>query len=119
MLVKRGFFAPQGVSRLSGAQVLSRNLLYLFSSDAGPRAVTNARFPSNLFPSTIANFQSEHFNHLFPPEALGGTYYIEISEQQILGDPSYLVPMVNELGAGVESTARSAALYAFRPGAAG
>jgi diguanylate cyclase len=50
----------------------------------------------NLLPSTIISFQNEHFKRLFPPENLAGTYYIEISEQQILGDPSYLVPMVNE-----------------------
>lgn len=50
----------------------------------------------NLLPSTMINFQSEHFKRLFPPENLSGTYYVEISEQQILGDPSYLVPVVNE-----------------------
>lgn len=50
----------------------------------------------NLFPSTIAGLQKEELNQLFPPEHLCGKYYVEISEQQILGDPVYLVEIVNE-----------------------
>lgn len=50
----------------------------------------------NLLPSTMADLQTEHLNRLFPPTSLAGPYFIEISEQQILGDPSYLVPVVNE-----------------------
>lgn len=51
----------------------------------------------NLFPSTIAGLQSEQLDRLFPPQNLCGTYYVEISEQQILGDPSYLVSAINAL----------------------
>ncbi|HNX69285.1 MAG TPA: diguanylate cyclase [Candidatus Omnitrophota bacterium] len=50
----------------------------------------------NLFPSTISGLQKEELNRLFPPENLVGHYCVEISEQQILGDPSYLVAMVSE-----------------------
>jgi diguanylate cyclase (GGDEF)-like protein len=48
----------------------------------------------NIFPSTMAALQSEEFGRLFPPPNLCGHYYVEISEQQILGDPSYLLTAV-------------------------
>ena len=51
----------------------------------------------NLFPSTMAELQPEQFFRLFPPVSLCGAYCVEISEQQILGDPSYLVPVIQEL----------------------
>jgi len=51
----------------------------------------------NLFPSTMAELQPKQFSGLFPPVSLCGAYCVEISEQQILGDPSYLVPVVQEL----------------------
>ena len=51
----------------------------------------------NLFPSTMAGLQPEWFERLFPPGNLCGNYYVEISEQQILGDPSYLLGVVNQL----------------------
>jgi diguanylate cyclase len=51
----------------------------------------------NLFPSTMAEFQPEQFSRLFPPVSLCGAYCVEVSEQQILGDPSYLVRVVQEL----------------------
>jgi EAL domain-containing protein (putative c-di-GMP-specific phosphodiesterase class I) len=51
----------------------------------------------NLFPSTMAELQPRQFSKLFPPVSLCGAYCVEISEQQILGDPSYLVPVVQEL----------------------
>ncbi|HOW58810.1 MAG TPA: diguanylate cyclase [Candidatus Omnitrophota bacterium] len=50
----------------------------------------------NLFPSTLAGLQTEQFDRLFPPTSLCGSYCVEISEQQILGDPSYLVPAITE-----------------------
>ncbi len=50
----------------------------------------------NLFPSTMAGLQPEYFDRLFPPGNLCGNYYVEISEQQILGDPSYLLGVVNQ-----------------------
>lgn len=51
----------------------------------------------NLFPSTMAELQPEQFSRLFPPVSLCGAYCVEVSEQQILGDPSYLVRVVQEL----------------------
>ena len=51
----------------------------------------------NLFPSTMAELQPEQFSRLFPPASLCGSYCVEVSEQQILGDPSYLVRVVQEL----------------------
>ncbi len=51
----------------------------------------------NLFPSTLAALQPEQFSKLFPPVSLCGAYCVEVSEQQILGDPSYLVPVIQEL----------------------
>ncbi len=51
----------------------------------------------NLFPSTMAKLQPEQFSRLFPPVSLCGAYCVEVSEQQILGDPSYLVHVVQEL----------------------
>lgn len=51
----------------------------------------------NLFPSTMAELQPEQFAKLFPPVSLCGAYCVEVSEQQILGDPSYLVHVVQEL----------------------
>jgi len=51
----------------------------------------------NLFPSTMAELQPEQFSRLFPPVSLCGAYCVEVSEQQILGDPSYLIHVVQEL----------------------
>lgn len=51
----------------------------------------------NLFPSTMTELQPEQFSRLFPPVSLCGAYCVEVSEQQILGDPSYLVRVVQEL----------------------
>ncbi|MFH1208976.1 MAG: diguanylate cyclase, partial [Candidatus Omnitrophota bacterium] len=51
----------------------------------------------NLFPSTMAGLQNEQFSQLFPPASLCGAYCVEVSEQQILGDPSYLLRVVQEL----------------------
>jgi EAL domain-containing protein (putative c-di-GMP-specific phosphodiesterase class I) len=51
----------------------------------------------NLFPSTLAALQPEQVARLFPPVSLCGSYCVEVSEQQILGDPSYLVPVIQEL----------------------
>ena len=65
-------------------------------------AAANSVFPGaekhvNLFPSTMAELQPEQVSRLFPPASLCGPCYVEISEQQILGDPSYLIPVVQEL----------------------
>ncbi|MBI3307531.1 MAG: diguanylate cyclase [Candidatus Omnitrophica bacterium] len=51
----------------------------------------------NLFPSTIINIPIENLIEVIPPQDLNGTYCIEISEQQIIGDPSYLIEPIREL----------------------
>lgn len=44
----------------------------------------------NLFPSTVLNMPIEYFLNLFPVDRRPGTYFVEMSEQQIIGDPSTL-----------------------------
>jgi diguanylate cyclase (GGDEF)-like protein len=56
-----------------------------------------ARFHVNLFPSTIIAIPVEHLLASFPQPIPRGTYCIEISEQQIIGDPSYLLEPVRAL----------------------
>lgn len=51
----------------------------------------------NLFPSTLIDIPVQHLVETIPRDSPQGTYCIEISEQQIIGDPSYLVGAVNEL----------------------
>ncbi len=65
-------------------------------------AAANGVFPGlekhvNLFPSTMAELQPEQFSRLFPPVSLCGPCYVEINEQQIMGDSSYLIHVVQEL----------------------
>jgi len=50
----------------------------------------SARFHVNLFPSTLIAIPTEHLLASFPQPIPPGTYCVEISEQQIIGDPSYL-----------------------------
>lgn len=58
-----------------------------------------ARFHFNVFPSTLLAIPPEHLLELFPRPLPPDTFCLEISEQQIIGDPSYLVPVVNALRA--------------------
>jgi diguanylate cyclase (GGDEF)-like protein len=58
-----------------------------------------ARFHLNIFPSTLLSIPVEHVLELFPRPVPAGTFCLEISEQQIIGDPSYLVPSVRALRA--------------------
>ncbi len=51
----------------------------------------------NLFPSTMAELQPEQLSSLFPPVTLCGSYCVEVSEQQILGDLSYITTVIREL----------------------
>ncbi|HYS54449.1 MAG TPA: diguanylate cyclase [Thermoanaerobaculia bacterium] len=48
------------------------------------------RFHVNLFPSTLIAIPTEHLLSSFPHPIPPQTYCVEISEQQIIGDPSYL-----------------------------
>jgi EAL domain-containing protein (putative c-di-GMP-specific phosphodiesterase class I) len=49
-----------------------------------------SRFDVNLFPSTIIDTPIEKLLEMFPEEKEVGQYCVEISEQQFIGDPSYL-----------------------------
>ena len=61
-----------------------------------------ARFHLNIFPTTLLSIPSEHLLDLFPKPLPRGTFCLEISEQQIIGDPTYLAPAVQTLrGAGM------------------
>lgn len=55
------------------------------------------RFHFNLFPSTLINVPTEHLIDGFPDPIPEGTFCVEISEQQIIGDPSYLIQPVTAL----------------------
>ncbi|HLD50607.1 MAG TPA: bifunctional diguanylate cyclase/phosphodiesterase [bacterium] len=50
----------------------------------------------NLFPSTMIGVPVEQLLEVFPQDK-PGLYCVEISEQQIIGDPSYLVGVVTAL----------------------
>jgi len=56
-----------------------------------------ARFHLNIFPTTLIAVPPEHLLDLFPKPLPKGTFCLEISEQQIVGDPSYLLPAVRAL----------------------
>ena len=56
-----------------------------------------ARFHLNIFPTTLLAIPVEHLLELFPHPLPADTFCLEISEQQIVGDPSYLVPIVRAL----------------------
>jgi diguanylate cyclase (GGDEF)-like protein len=56
-----------------------------------------ARFHINLFPSTLIAIPTEALLASFPHPIPPHTYCIEISEQQIIGDPSYLLEPVRQL----------------------
>ncbi len=51
----------------------------------------------NLFPSTMISVPVQHILEVFEASASKMSYCIEISEQQIIGDPSYLAETVNFL----------------------
>ncbi len=56
-----------------------------------------ARFHLNIFPTTLLAIPVEHLLELFPRPLPRGTFCLELSEQQIIGDPSYLLPAVQAL----------------------
>ena len=58
-----------------------------------------ARFHLNIFPTTLLAIPVEHLLELFPKPLPRGTFCLELSEQQIIGDPSYLLPAVQALRA--------------------
>jgi diguanylate cyclase (GGDEF)-like protein len=58
-----------------------------------------ARFHLNIFPTTLLAIPAEHLLELFPKPLPPGSFCLELSEQQIIGDPSYLLPVVQTLRA--------------------
>ena len=61
------------------------------------RGITPERYHVNLYPSTIVGIPTEHLLAEFPEGVPLENFCIEISEQQILGDPSYLLEPVQRL----------------------
>jgi len=81
-----------------------RNILTLVDHHCLRRAVRAAsalpgyaRFHVNLFPSTMIAIPPEHLLASFPQPLPPDTFCVEISEQQIIGDPSYLLEPVRAL----------------------
>jgi diguanylate cyclase (GGDEF)-like protein len=58
--------------------------------DQAAKLEPGSRFDVNLFPSTILDTPIDRLIALFPEDKNIGTFCIEISEQQFIGDPSYL-----------------------------
>ncbi|HXI12292.1 MAG TPA: GGDEF domain-containing response regulator [Thermoanaerobaculia bacterium] len=61
------------------------------------RMPDEGRFHVNLFPSTIVGIPTQHLLEEFPAVIPLDCFCIEISEQQILGEPSYLIEPVRAL----------------------
>lgn len=55
------------------------------------------RLHLNVFPTTLLAIPVEHLLALFPKPLPKNTFCLEISEQQIIGDPSYLLGVVRAL----------------------
>jgi len=64
--------------------------------NAGSALSAHFRRHLNLFPSTMIDIPVQHLINALPDKSRD-TYCIELSEQQIIGDPSYLVESVNAL----------------------
>ena len=84
-----------------------RNILTLVDHFCLKRAVDAAsdlapyvRFHINVFPSTLIAIPPEHLLATFPSGVPHGTFCLEISEQQIIGDPSHLLGPVTAARAG-------------------
>ena len=59
----------------------------------------SARVHLNVFPTTLLSVPAQHLLETFPTPLPPGTFCLEISEQQIIGDPSYLIEPVRALRA--------------------
>jgi diguanylate cyclase len=97
-----GYELPENFFRLCS----ERNILTLVDHACLRAAVSAAmdlppyaRFHLNIFPTTLLAVPVEHLLDLFPRPVPAGTFCLEISEQQIIGDPSYLLPSVQALRA--------------------
>lgn len=83
-----------------------RNVLTLVDHQCMRSAIERSRDvpPSlgrhiNLFPSTLLAIPTEHLLAELPPDVPTSSFCIEISESQIIGDPSYLIEPVRALKA--------------------
>lgn len=77
-----------------------RCLKTCLSASADDKFENKARVHVNLFPSTIIDTPIDRLMTLFPEETNGTEdqkYCVEISEQQFIGDPTYLRDHVQEL----------------------
>ncbi len=95
-----GFEMPDDFFRIS----LEANLLTLVDHQCFKTCVTaGSSLPFgihrhlNLFPSTMINIPVDNLISSIPAQFRNGSFCIEISEQQIIGDPSYLIEPVREI----------------------
>lgn len=96
----RGFEMPDDFFRAS----LEANLLTLVDHhclkaciSASSSVRQEARLHLNLFPSTLIDIPVQHLIQELPLDFSKNRFCIEISEQQIIGDPSYLAEPVESL----------------------
>jgi len=99
-LIPGSFEMPDDFFRLS----LEANMLTLVDHRCFQKCVAAAallprgiRRHVNLFPSTILDIPVQHLVESLPSNGARKDYCIEISEQQIIGDPSYLTETVDAL----------------------
>lgn len=64
---------------------------------SGNSFAPTSRCHVNLFPSTLINIPVQHLIEALSRDGRKGKYCVEISEQQIIGDPSYLIGPVAAL----------------------
>jgi diguanylate cyclase (GGDEF)-like protein len=83
--------AEQNVLTLVDHQCLRRAIV------ASAHHSQSTRFHLNLFPSTMISIPTEHLLEGFPHPLPERMFCIEISEQQIIGNPSYLIEPVTKL----------------------
>jgi diguanylate cyclase (GGDEF)-like protein len=91
---KGAFEMPDDLFRISVENDLLtivdlRCLKTCLNASTDPKFI-KGRFHVNLFPSTIIDTPIDRLMTLFPEKFEPGSYCIEISEQQFIGDPAYL-----------------------------
>ncbi len=74
-----------------------RCLKTCLNATVDPKYDQSVRFHVNLFPSTIIDTPIDRLLTLFPDNRKDGNFCIEISEQQFIGDPTYLRDHVHAL----------------------
>jgi len=116
-IVRLGDLAPMGYELLSRLDVkefetpdlffpvaLEANILTLVDHHCFRTCIVSVPSPSargrchvNLFPSTLINIPIQDLLEAFRGNRAHGTYCIELSERQIVGEPSYLVEPIAAL----------------------